>query len=51
LPDADFQLNQNAKWPLVDRSFADIALWLNAELMKNVSEIGYGRFLYAASVK
>ncbi len=51
LPDADYQLNQYAKWPLVDRSFADIALWLNAELMKNVSEIGYGRFLYAAHIK
>ncbi len=51
LPDADYQSEQYAKWPFVDRSFADIALWLNAELMKNASEIGYGRFLYAACEK
>ena len=50
LPDADYQLKQYAKWPLVDRSFADIALWLNAELMKNAAEIGYGRFLYATRI-
>jgi hypothetical protein len=51
LPDADYQLKQYAKWPLADRNFADIALWLNAELMKNAAEIGYGRFLYAARIK
>ncbi|WP_156943718.1 hypothetical protein [Alkaliphilus transvaalensis] len=33
--------------PLADGNFADIALWLNGELMKNTAEIGYGRFLYA----
>ena len=36
---------------LEGRSFADTALWLNGELMKNVAEIGYGRFLYAACKK
>jgi hypothetical protein len=51
LSDAEYQSEQYAKWPLSDRSFADIALWLNAELMKNASEIGYGRFLYAAREK
>ena len=47
LADEEYQLKQYAKWPLSDRNFADIALWLNGELMKNVAEIGYGRFLYA----
>lgn len=51
LSDADYQLKQYAKWPLVDRNFADIALWLNGELMKNAAEIGYGRFLYATCTK
>jgi len=51
LPDEDFQLKHYAKWPFEDRSFADIALWLNGELMKNAAEIGYGRFLYAACRK
>ncbi len=51
LPDADDQLKQYAKWPLADRSFTDNALWLNAELMKNAAEIGYGRFLYASYMK
>jgi len=47
LPDEEYHLKQYAKWPLEDRNFADIALWLNGELMKNTAEIGYGRFLYA----
>lgn len=51
LLDADYQVKQYGKWPLVDRNFADIALWLNAELMKNTAEIGYGRFLYATRAK
>ncbi len=49
LSDADMQSKHYAKWPLEDRSFTDIALWLNGELMKNAAEIGYGRFLYAAA--
>lgn len=48
LSDADYQSKQHSKWPFTDRAFVDIALWLNGELMKNASEIGYGRFLYAA---
>jgi len=51
MSDAEYQLHKYAKWPLEDRSFADTALWLNGELMKNVAEIGYGRFLYAACKK
>lgn len=51
LSDADYQSKQYAKWPLSDKNFLDIALWLNGELMKNAAEIGYGRFLYAACMK
>lgn len=36
-------------WPLEDRPFYEVAGWLNLELMKNASEIGYCRFLYASS--
>ncbi len=38
-------------WPFQGQSFIETALWLNAEFMKNVSEIGSGRFLYAVSEK
>jgi len=51
MSDVEYQSQQYAKWPLEGRSFADTALWLNGELMKNVAEIGYGRFLYAACKK
>lgn len=51
LSDEEYLLKQYAKWPLKDRNFADIALWLNGELMKNAAEIGYGRFLYATCKK
>jgi hypothetical protein len=51
LSDVDYQLENHAKWLLPGKSFADIALWLNGELMKNAAEIGYERFLYAACTK
>lgn len=35
------------KWPFSDRPFSDLCAWLNLELMKNATEIGSGRFLYA----
>lgn len=34
-------------WPVPESSLATIAAWLNVELMKNASEIGLVRFLYA----
>lgn len=49
MTDEDFHSAGNAKWPFEGRSFADIALWLNGELMKNAAEIGQGRFLYATA--
>lgn len=47
--DEDMLSEQYARWPFTGKSFTDIALWLNVELMKNAAEIGYGRFLFAAS--
>jgi len=35
-------------WPFRGKPFYELSAWLNLELTKNVSEIGYCRFLYAA---
>ncbi|MBR0600296.1 DinB family protein [Sinanaerobacter chloroacetimidivorans] len=35
-------------WPFSNKPFYELAAWLNLELMKNASEIGYCRFLYAS---
>lgn len=45
----DFHSAERSRWPFSDRPFADIAAWANLELMKNASEIGYCRFLFAAA--
>jgi hypothetical protein len=47
LSDDDYRSTARTRWPIQDREFADIAGWLNVELMKNAAEIGYARFLYA----
>lgn len=47
----DFAGGKHARWPFENKDFSDIALWLNAELMKNAAEIGYGRFLYRVAKK
>lgn len=39
---------EQTRWPFENRPFYELVAWLNLELMKNVSEIGYGRFLYAS---
>ncbi|HMH81922.1 MAG TPA: hypothetical protein VK531_03565 [Gemmatimonadales bacterium] len=31
------------------RPFGDVIAWVNVELTKNAAEIGYARFLYAAT--
>lgn len=49
MTEIDFISEQHAKWPFSGEKFVNIALWLNVELMKNASEIGYGRYLYAIS--
>lgn len=47
LSEADLQSDRLSRWPLEGRPFAEIAVWVNLELMKNAAEIGYARFLYA----
>lgn len=49
MSDEDMISEEYACWPFAGKSFIDIALWLNVELMKNAAEIGSGRFLFAAS--
>lgn len=51
LEESEFQSTNRCRWPFEGQSFASLALWLNAELMKNAVEIGTGRFLYAAEAK
>jgi len=47
LSDEELLSCQRTKWPFEDKPFCELAAWLNLELMKNASEIGYCRFLYA----
>jgi hypothetical protein len=44
---SDLASSERTRFPFRDRPFADVVAWLNVELMKNASEIGYARFLYA----
>ena len=45
--DAEMLGRERTRWPFTHRPFADLAAWVNIELMKNAAEIGYVRFLYA----
>ena len=47
LSEKDMLSTQQTRWPFKDRPFGDVVAWLNVELTKNASEIGYARFLYA----
>ena len=49
LDDDDLRSTQRTRWPFRDRPFGDVVAWANIELMKNAAEIGYARFLFAAS--
>lgn len=42
---------EKTRWPFEERPMYELAAWLNLELMKNASEIGCGRFLYASRKK
>lgn len=42
-----FQSSEFCKWPFEGQTMYSLALWLNVEFMKNVAEIGAGRFLFA----
>jgi DinB superfamily len=48
LDETDFASPALSRWPFSDRSFAEVAAWVNLELTKNAAEIGYARFLYAS---
>lgn len=49
LTDADFESTERTRWPFANRPLADVAAWVNIELTKNAAEIGYVRFLKAAT--
>ena len=49
LTDAELASSARTKWPFRERRFGDVVAWVNVELTKNAAEIGYARFLYAAS--
>ena len=48
LSDDEFISCERTRWPFQHRPFYEVVAWLNLELMKNASEIGYCRFLYAS---
>lgn len=51
MPQGDFLSAAQVKWPFQGKPFDHLAAWLNLELIKNASEIGAGRFLYAAQTQ
>jgi hypothetical protein len=48
LTDLDLMSENRTHWPMRGRPFGDVVAWVNVELTKNASEIGFVRFLYAA---
>lgn len=49
LTDAELHSAERTRWPYRNRPFGDVIAWVNVELSKNAAEIGYARFLHAAS--
>ena len=47
IADEDLLSDERTRWPFQERPFGDVVAWVNIELMKNVAELGYVRFLYA----
>jgi hypothetical protein len=45
----DLASSARVHWPFRDRPLGDLFAWANTELAKNAAEIGYARFLHAAS--
>jgi hypothetical protein len=45
----DDDLARPATWPLSEGTLGDVIAWANIELMKNASELGLLRFLYASA--
>jgi hypothetical protein len=48
LDDDEVRSTTRTRFPFTDRPFHDVAAWVNIELAKNASEIGYARFLHGA---
>jgi hypothetical protein len=48
LSDDELLSNERTRWPFMDKPFHMLVAWLNLELMKNASEIGYCRFVYGS---
>ena len=49
LTDDDLRSTSRSRWPYRDRPFGDVVAWVNIELAKNAAEIGFARFLFAAT--
>ncbi|MFY2558102.1 DinB family protein [Corallococcus terminator] len=49
LGDEDLRSTERTRWPLQGKPFGDIVGWASLELMKNAAELGYARFVLAAS--
>jgi hypothetical protein len=47
MTDQDLRSEHRTRWPFTERPFGDVVAWVNIELTKNASELGYARFLYA----
>lgn len=47
MSDSELADTTHVRWPFQGQSFAHLIAWCNLELIKNASEIGYARFLYA----
>jgi hypothetical protein len=47
ITDQDLRSVHRTRWPFKDRPFGDVVAWVNIELTKNASELGYARFLYS----
>jgi hypothetical protein len=48
LAEPELESPARTRWPITGRPFADVAAWVNLDLMKNAAEIGYARFLFAS---
>jgi hypothetical protein len=51
MSDDELRATGRTRWPFRDRPFGDVIAWVNIELTKNASEIGYARFLHAVPAR
>lgn len=50
IDDLTFVSRELSRWPKLGCEFTDIVAWVNLEFMKNASELGYCRFLFATKI-